>query len=147
MRITGDGKVGIGTIGPDYRLDVVGRSRFRQNDGPGNTGGTNSAGFWLFQNGPAAGERDRAFVGMKDDNNVGFYGINGGWGLVMNTGTGNVGIGTDSSGTAKLKVDGGDVAITKQSNGLILRATDGPLCFRVTVNNVGALSTTPIACP
>jgi hypothetical protein len=141
----GDVRIGTGVSGPGIRLDVVGRSRFRQNAGAGNTGGTNSAGFWLFQNTPNA---DRAFVGMETDNSVGFYGDNGGgWSLVMNTATGNVGIGTDPSSTAKLKVDGGDAAITKQGNGIILRAIDGALCFRLTVNNVGALGTTSVPCP
>jgi hypothetical protein len=85
---------------------------------------------------------------MKDDNSVGLYGNNGGgWSLVMNTATGNVGIGTDASSTTKLKVEGGDAAITKQGNGIILRAIDGPRCYRVTVNNAGALSTTLITCP
>jgi hypothetical protein len=81
---TADTNVGIGTTTPGFRLDVVGRSRFRQNSGA--TGLTNSAGFWLFQNQPNA---DRAFVGMENDNTVGFFGNNGGgWAFVMNTQTG-----------------------------------------------------------
>jgi hypothetical protein len=92
FRITKDGNVGIGA-NPGYKLDVFGRSRFRQN--VGETGPSNSAGFWLFQNGPQA---DRAFVGMENDNSVGLFGNNGaGWGLVMNAQTGNVGIGTSSA--------------------------------------------------
>lgn len=87
---TADTNVGIGTTAPGYRLDVVGRARIKQN--AGQTGGTNSAGLWLFQNSPAA---DRAFVGMESDNSVGFFGGNGGgWGMIMNTQNGNVGIGT-----------------------------------------------------
>lgn len=60
--------------------------------------------------------------------------------------TGNVGIGT-ASPNAKLQVVDGDIAITTQSNGIILRATDGPNCFRVTVNNTGTLSTNLVSCP
>lgn len=81
---TADTNVGIGTTAPAYKLDVVGRTRFKQNTGQ--TGAINSAGFWLFQNTPNA---EQAFVGMENDNSVGFFGNNGGgWGLVMNTQTG-----------------------------------------------------------
>jgi len=58
----------------------------------------------------------------------------------------SVGIGTTSPG-AKLHVSGGDSAITNQGSGLILRATDGPNCFRVTVNNAGTVNTASVACP
>ena len=65
--------------------------------------------------------------------------------MTFNT-NGNVGIGTTGP-NAKLHVAGGDVAITTQSNGVILRATDGPNCYRVTVNNAGTLSTAAVTCP
>lgn len=95
------GTLGIGTPGiAEYKLEVAGRSRIRQNNG--STGTTNTAGLWLYQNAPAI---DRAFIGMQDDNNVGFYGNNGaGWGLTMNTITGWVGIGTTPND--KLEVNG-----------------------------------------
>jgi hypothetical protein len=82
------GNLGVGTTTPGFRLDVVGRSRFRQN--AGDTGSTNTAGFWFFQNTP---NQDRAFVGMETDNSIGFFGTNGGgWGLVMNTQTGRTSV-------------------------------------------------------
>jgi hypothetical protein len=75
-------------------LDVPRRMRVRQ-------GGTSSAGIWFHQDQPNA---DRAFVGMADDNSVGFWGNTGaGWGLRMDTTSGNVGIGTAST-SAKLEV-------------------------------------------
>jgi hypothetical protein len=50
----------------------------------------------LFQNGPMA---DRAFIGMRDDKTVGLWGNTGArWGLLMDTTTGNVGIGTQTPG-------------------------------------------------
>ncbi|HEY6244382.1 MAG TPA: YncE family protein [Pyrinomonadaceae bacterium] len=108
FRITKDGNVGIGTTS-GLRLDVLGRSRLRQNSG--DTGSSNSAGIWLFQNTPNA---DRAFVGMRDDNKIGFYGATGsGWSFVMNTDSGDVGIGTDSP-ASRLHLNGnsGNFAMT-----------------------------------
>jgi len=42
---------------------------------------------------------------------------------------------------------GGDVFIETQGKGLVLRATDGANCFRVTVNDAGTLSTASVTCP
>lgn len=53
-----------------------------------------------------------------------------------------------TSGTKRLRIDSvGDVGIPTQGAGLILRATDGANCFRVTVNNAGTLSTASTTCP
>lgn len=42
----------------------------------------------------------------------------------------------------------GDLAlILQQGKGLVLRASDGANCYRVTVNNAGVLSTTTVTCP
>ncbi len=74
LTIKADGKVGIGTLTPGFLLDVVDRCRIRQGPAP-------SAGLWFFQNTP---NNDRAFVGMADDNSVGFWGNTGAnWGLRM----------------------------------------------------------------
>lgn len=59
---------------------------------------------------------------------------------------GNIGIGTPMPNT-KFQITGGDAAVTTQGNGMILRATDGANCYRVTVNNLGALATTAVTCP
>ncbi|MEV0711568.1 hypothetical protein [Nocardia aurea] len=62
-------------------LDTSRRMRVRQ-------GPDHSAGIWFFQRGPG---QDRAFVGMASDTEVGFWGSTGaGWGLKMQTGTGDV---------------------------------------------------------
>lgn len=63
-------------------------------------------GLWLRS--PAVTGTDRAFIGMRNDSNVGLFG-NGTqiWGLLMNTSTGNVGIGPDLRDvTAKLEIAG-----------------------------------------
>lgn len=89
------GNVGIGTD-PGFKLDVSERMRVRQ-------GGTPSAGIWLYQTTPNA---DRAFMGMATDNAVGLWGNTGaGWGLTMDTTSGNVGIGAFPAGV-KLLVAG-----------------------------------------
>lgn len=81
LTVKADGKVGIGTTAPGFLLDVNNRIRLRQN-------AAETAGLWLFQTMPNA---DRAFIGMMDDNTVGFWGNAGiGWGLKMNVGNGDI---------------------------------------------------------
>lgn len=83
------GSVGINTTAPGQLLDVAGRIRVQQNI-PAASG--NTAGIWLYQQNPA---EDRAFIGMRNDNQIGLYGNNGAsWGLVMDVASGNVGVGT-----------------------------------------------------
>ncbi len=84
--------VGIGNTDPAHKLDVSGRMRIRSEGS-----NASSAGIWLNNN---ANNASPAFVGMESDNIVGFYGVGSpnGWGLTMNTGTGNIGIGTSVPG-------------------------------------------------
>ena len=72
--------------------------------------------------------------------------LNIGGAIFGNLASGNIGVGT-AAPYSKLEVAGGDIAATTQGTGLILRATDGANCFRVTVNNAGALSTVSVPCP
>ena len=85
---TTSGRIGIGTNAPGFRLDVANRMRVRQ-------GSDGSAGIWFFQTAPNA---DRAFVSMASDTQLGLYGSVVGWGLVMDTTNGNIGIGTNAPG-------------------------------------------------
>jgi len=96
---------------PGLKLDVADRMRVRQGNSP-------SAGIWFYQKAPD--DHDRGFVGMADDNHVGFWGNTGaGWGLVMDTGSGNVGIGT-SEPQATLHVNGDIMA----SGDIVLQNAD-----------------------
>ncbi len=95
--------VGIGVLNPEYRLDINGRMRIR-------SGGTEftSAGVWLNNSDNTILP---AFMGMYDDNTLGFYGSGGsGWSFFMDTNYGNVSIGTLPTNN-KLQVTG-DVAFT-----------------------------------
>ncbi len=90
------GNVGIGTTTPGYKLDVAGRMRVRQR-------ASDTAGIWFYQTTPA---KDQAFVGMQGDNQVGFWGNGVGWGFVMDTNNGNVGIGTTNPMKGKVHIEG-----------------------------------------
>jgi hypothetical protein len=71
------GNLGVGVAPSDARADVNGRMRVRQ-------GIFGSSGIWFHQN--AVG--DRAFVGMLDDNSVGFYTTGAGWAFTVNNTSG-----------------------------------------------------------
>ncbi|MBL0154403.1 MAG: hypothetical protein IPP93_13325 [Chitinophagaceae bacterium] len=74
--------IGIGNSNPEFPLDITGRVRLRT--------GIGSAGFFL-------NSEDNtdipAFIGMRYDSLVGFYGNISGWKFVMNTNTGNIALG------------------------------------------------------
>ena len=85
MSLLQNGNFGIGTQNPSFLLDVAGRIRLQtQSDG-------NTAGLWL--NNPA-NTSAIGFMGIANTTTMGFYGNTAGWGLAMNTNTGNVGINT-----------------------------------------------------
>lgn len=65
--------------------------------------------------------------------------------IVIDKSTDYVGIGT-SFPNSKLEVKSGDVYINDINSGLIMRSPNGG-CWRITVDNNGNLTTTPIACP
>lgn len=111
----GSGNVGIGNIvDPGQLLDVGGRMRVRQGGG--------TAGIWFYQTTPAA---DRAFVGMYDDDTFGLYGNTGaGWSLLLDTTTGDVGIGT-SNPQAPLHIVSNSDAEPSGGGILVLGSTSG----------------------
>ena len=66
-------------------------------------------------------------------------------GIFLNS-SGNFGIGTLTPG-ARLVVEGGNAYISTQTKGLILRATTGTNCYRLTVDSAGMLVSTLLTCP
>jgi hypothetical protein len=74
--IVKDDKIGVGVQSPvgDCILAVGARMKVHQ-------GESSSAGIWFAQKG--ADLHGSAFVGMADDNKIGFYGHGVGWGLTM----------------------------------------------------------------
>lgn len=96
MRVKGNGRVGIGTNSPAFKLDVADRIRLRT--GPGGE----SAGIWLNK---ADNTAAVSFIGMYNDNHVGIYSeLGASWNFLMNLTNGNIGIGI--SPTQKLHVSG-----------------------------------------
>ena len=74
--------IGLGATAPSLVLDVGSRARLRGG------GGATTAGHWLYQTTLAL---DRAFVGMANDNQVGFWGNpKGDWLLLGEVNTGDV---------------------------------------------------------
>ena len=109
LSILDNGYVGIGINNPAYLLEVNGRMRIRHS-------GNVPAGILFME---SQNSQNRALVGMRDDNTIGFWGNNGaGWGLTMNTQYGSVHINSLLSvtndepdfGTA-ISADGGRVGV------------------------------------
>ncbi len=106
--VKADGKVGIGTTTPGYLLDVDGPIRLR---GTGSMPFGTPAGLWLYQapNQTTPG-KDQAYIGMSSDEIVGLFAATSflANSLMMNTTTGNVGVGIQPApaGGARLDVAG-----------------------------------------
>jgi hypothetical protein len=100
MRIMGNGNVGIGISNPQHPLDIDGRMRLSGTN-------PNDPGIWLNDAGI-----DRAFIGLQNNNHVGFYGANSGiaWGFTMNTGTGALKINENEGQPGQVLVSNGGSA-------------------------------------
>ncbi len=66
--------------------------------------------------------------------------------LILNSGGGNVSIGSNPVPRSKLHITGGDVYIDDLTSGVIMKSSDGQ-CWRFTPDNTGNLVSTPIICP
>jgi hypothetical protein len=93
------GKVGIGVADPAFLMEVADRIRIRSGVYPSTAG--------VGMNNPA-NSATVAFMGIKQVDQVGFYGNVSGWGLTMNTNTGDVAAGNlNPVAGYKLSVGGG----------------------------------------
>lgn len=102
MRVKGNGFVGIGVADPVFRLDVKDRMRIRSG-GDNNT----SAGIYFNNN---ANNSLASFVGMLNDNTVGFWGSGAGWGLTMNTQNGALSVGGSAGNPGQILTSSGSTA-------------------------------------
>jgi hypothetical protein len=97
---TSNGFVGIGVKNPLYIMDINGRMRLRY---AGET-----PGIW-FNN--QANNATPGFVGMLDDNNVGFYGSGAGWPFLMDVNNGHVGMGGSPDFNIRTYIRGDNIAL------------------------------------
>lgn len=99
LSISDDGNVGVGTTAPNFKLDVAGRMRLRNN--------ANTAGFWL----DGITDTLRSFIGTNTNNSMGFYGAGSGWSFLMDVTDGALMIGTTQKATGyKVNVGGKIIA-------------------------------------
>ncbi|MDP3991467.1 MAG: prepilin-type N-terminal cleavage/methylation domain-containing protein [Candidatus Colwellbacteria bacterium] len=119
LRMDASGNVGIGTTSPGGKLHVVGQTRISGNSAARLTiePEGGTTNLWNLDN-------QAGVLRIFREN---YNGTNGAVRMVI-TDTGDVGIGT-------------------QGKGVILRATSGANCYRVTVDSTGVLSTALVTCP
>jgi len=128
------GNVGIGTTSPQNTFVVSNAGARGMEFAPAN-------GVIFGYNRSTAAYTPLTFSGLVLD-----FSIAGGASALAIDAANKVGIG-DPTPDALLEVAGGDIGISTQGNGLILKATDGATCYRVTVNNAGVLATASVTCP
>ena len=108
------GNVGIGTDNPIFKLDVADRIRIRSGSA------SSTAGLWFNNPGNTA---TIAFMGVKDVDVTGIYGNVSGWGLLMNTNTGDVAVGNQNPVAGyKLSVQGNEYI-----NGVLVMTGDAKI--------------------
>ncbi len=148
------GRVGIGTSNPQRSLDVSTDGQITFGDNVGATTGSETGLFWqggaeygIYRTagdwtGPDYRQLKMAFAtGIVIDGGQSY----GKSGTVIQPNGGNVAIGTDTP-KAKLHVAGGDVYVSDNGNGVIMKSPDGN-CWKLTVSNAGVPGFSAVGCP
>jgi hypothetical protein len=131
---------GINNTSGDYNVIIGQNAGTANTTESGNTYlGTYSDGAASISNATAIGYRSK----VTQSNSLVLGSVNGVNGASASV---SVGIGTTAP-KASLHVEGGDAYVGSAGQGIILKSPDGLTCVRLTVNNAGALVTTPLACP
>jgi hypothetical protein len=166
MVINNNGSVGIGTTTPTAKLNVVGGTFDIVNPGPDPSGIRTGADadfgrVWIeyssalaipklimadYDDPPRIAFRQTGTGNEVSPQYESWIGMSQGLSNNLAIMGGNVGIGTITP-NSKLQVTGGDIYVSTQGNGIILRDTDGTGCHRITVNSAGTTTATAVACP
>jgi hypothetical protein len=99
---------------------------------------TGTAG--IFEN-PNAGKLISGRV-----NSIEKFGVDGGGNVTASGGVSATGFTTTGSVKSASVTIAGDLAITSNLSGVVLKAPNGS-CFRISVSDIGALTTVAVACP
>lgn len=131
------GRVGIGTSTPAQALHVIGKGLFQ-------TSGTASLVVMDRTDGKIAAVGAGGFSSTFAYDQSGVFKIESNSRDRIAAGV----FGVANGATTRLLIDGaGNVAVTTPGQGLILKASNGTVCTRLTINNVGALNTDTVPCP
>ncbi|HEU0076421.1 MAG TPA: hypothetical protein VFQ76_02155 [Longimicrobiaceae bacterium] len=131
------GLVGIGTSAPVQALHVIGKGLFQ-------TTGTASLVVMDRTDGKIAAVGAGGLSSTFAYDQSGIFKIESNSRERIAAGT----FGVDNGATTRLLIDGaGNVAVTTAGQGLILKASNGTVCTRLTINNTGALNTNTVPCP
>jgi hypothetical protein len=158
-----DTKVGIGTTTPDRKLQIASSPGMNAELHIGGAGdGTKDVYSGMgpdLTNGPALNfgysgysfGRSSGFINIRPDAsatppNPSLRFMTANQQRMIITNSGDVGIGTVEP-KSKVHAEGGAIYVGSPGEGIILKSPSGLMCVKLTIDDVGGLVTTPLACP